>query len=119
MPGGQPTRYRDHYPELLIQKMGREGLSVVRFCALPELEIHKDTFFEWCKVHPLFSDSYAIAKAMCEAYWEKEVLNLWQAEKVNTALVRLYMANRFKWTERVDNTVTATISHEMSIKDLD
>ena len=113
---GRPTDYQEHYPELLLQRMGRDGLSATRFSA--ELEVSKETFYQWVKKYPDFSDSFQRAKNMCEAFWEKEVLNLWTAEKVNTPLVKLYMANRFGWTVKIDSNVTATISHEDYLKEL-
>ena len=117
--GGRPSSYKDIYPSLLIEEMGRKGLSVVRFCALPELEVCKDTFYEWLKVHKEFSDAFRVAKNMCEAFWETRVLELWQGEKVNSPLVKLYMANRFDWHDKRDTVVNATIKHEDSLKDLE
>jgi len=77
---GQPTKYKEEYCELVVEFFNRplwekkkvqvmdRGRMVLKEidvpCQLPTIErfalnlgVHKDTIYEWAKVHPKFSDS--------------------------------------------------------------
>lgn len=92
-------KYKDHYPELLIQTM-REGDSYVAFCA--EVGIGKTTFFEWLNAYPEFDAAYERAIALAQVWWEKkmqEKLITGGDEKFNTTGWSIVMRNRFGHTE--------------------
>jgi hypothetical protein len=117
LPLGRPIGYQDTYPELLIQKMGREGWSFTRFSAY--LEVAKNTAYVWLKQFPEFQDAFDKAKTMSEGYWENEVVGMMREKGVNSLLVKLYMAHRFDWHDKKDLTVNATVKHEDTLKDLE
>jgi transposase-like protein len=88
--------------------MFKNGESVSEVCA--ELGIHKDTFFEWVKTYKEFSDAYKKGLELSEAWWTK----LGRAgatgkAKIQPATWIFNMKNRFKWTDRVEQVVTATV----------
>ena len=65
---GRPTKYTDAMGDLLI-KTFTDGHFVGSFCA--DAGIHKDTFWEWIKKHPDFSDAYKRAKACGDKHYTK------------------------------------------------
>lgn len=68
LPKGRPSKYEDSMHETVVSCM-QKGFIVDEVCA--ELGIHRDTFFEWIKTHPDFSDSYKKGKASFSAFWAK------------------------------------------------
>lgn len=79
--------------------MAAKGAGVVEIAC--EMDICKDTFYEWKKVHPEFSDAFRRAKLKCQAWWERQGRNLVPGE-VNHALWKLNMVNRFPddWADK-------------------
>jgi hypothetical protein len=67
-PGGRPTKY---YKEMCnkLPDMFKNGESVVEVCV--NLEIHIDTFYDWIKKYPKFSDAYKRGRMLSQAWWEK------------------------------------------------
>lgn len=65
---GQPTKYK---PEVCdtIKEWGHQGYSQEEMCAA--LKIHPDTFHEWEKVHPEFSEASIVAMNNSMAWWER------------------------------------------------
>jgi hypothetical protein len=104
---GRPTKYSPKLCELL-PAMFANGESVVEVCA--ELGIHKDTFFQWVKEYPDFSDSYKKGQELSEAWWTKvgRMGSLGKA-KIQPATWIFNMKNRFKWTDRQDMNVTGNM----------
>jgi hypothetical protein len=66
--GGRPSKYQESMCETLVSCM-QKGYIVDEVCA--ELGIHRDTFFEWVKIHGEFSDSYKKGKAAFNTFWAK------------------------------------------------
>jgi len=96
---GRPTDYHDDIPVLLIEAM-RNGKSVTRFCA--QIGIAKQTFYRWLSEKPNFSDAFELAKNFCESYWEEWMVNNFTTKDINSTLVKLFMANRFGWSDKQD-----------------
>ena len=67
-PRGQPTKYKEEYCEKLIQHM-KHGYSFESFAAT--IDVHRDTLYEWCKVHESFSDAKKIAKDKSLLFFEQ------------------------------------------------
>lgn len=109
MPGGQPTKYHDGIPELFIEAMCR-GDSITQFAA--QQDVCYDTVHEWSKVHPEFSRAYTRGRAKGEAFWTHWLTSNMDNPKANGALVKLYFANRFGWSDKKD--VTQTTTHKLS-----
>lgn len=108
---GRPTKYHDQMPERLACAM-LQGKSVVRFCR--DENIHPDSFYEWVKVHPEFSEAFGKGKKDCEAYWEDWLVENFNAEKVNSALVKLFFANRFDWHDKTESKAEVKVTQELS-----
>lgn len=103
MVAGRPTKYKPEYCELIIEKMSK-GLSVVQFAA--EIGVAKHSIYEWADVHPKFSDALKKGQTACEGYWERII----QAKSVkklpgSDALLKFWMQNRFRWSEKVDQNI--------------
>ena len=68
LPKGRPSKYTESMCDTVVTCMCK-GYIIEEVCA--ELGIHKDTFFEWVKLHPDFSDSYKKGKAGFNAFWAR------------------------------------------------
>jgi hypothetical protein len=66
--GGRPSKYQESMCETVVSCM-HKGYIVDEVCS--ELDIHRDTFFEWIKRYPEFSDSYKKGKAAFNAFWAR------------------------------------------------
>jgi orotate phosphoribosyltransferase-like protein len=101
---GRPSKYRKEYCSKAI-KLFSEGKSVIQIAA--ELNVSRDTIYEWQKTHSEFSDSIKRGMAKSEAYWE----HLLQGAaaglvNINSAALIFLLKNRFQWTDRVDQNIS-------------
>lgn len=106
---GQPTKYNDEYPEMLIRHM-EEGLSVESFAGI--IRVHKSTIYDWFEEHEEFNDAREIGSNLSRLYWEKigrdNVLNFSERDNsgnsssrsLNAATWIFNMKNRFGWREK-------------------
>jgi hypothetical protein len=67
-PRGRPSKFNISMCDTVIQCMSK-GYIVEEVCA--EIGIHRDTFFEWVKTNPDFSDCYKKGKAAFVAFWAR------------------------------------------------
>jgi hypothetical protein len=104
---GRPTKYSEKICKLL-PSLFANGESVTEVCAY--LDITKDTFFEWVKEHPEFSDSYKKGLELSETWWIRigRMGSLGKV-KIQPATWIFNMKNRFKWTDRQDMNVTGNM----------
>jgi hypothetical protein len=63
----RPTTYDPTYCDRVVE-YGKAGKSVAWIAA--ELDVHKDTIYEWMKVHPEFSDAMTRARLHAQKWWE-------------------------------------------------
>ncbi len=63
----RPTEYTQEHCNTVIEA-GKLGKSVAWMAS--ELDVNKDTIYEWAKVHPEFSDALTRAKAHAQRWWE-------------------------------------------------
>lgn len=105
MAAGRPTDYLPEYCERVIE-LGREGKSVVQMAC--ELDAHKDTLYEWAKVHQEFSDAFTRAKQWSQNWWESKGQTGLDASGFNASLWSRSMAARFPddYTERQKRELT-------------
>jgi len=113
--GGRPTKYTPEIVPRLTIAM-KNGLSVQRFCR--DEHLSPDTFYRWVKEHSEFSDAFAIGKSECEAYWETWLVENITNKDVNTALVKLFMANRFGWSDKSESKHEHSLKQEDALKEL-
>jgi len=115
--GGRPTKYKKKFCEIVLNLM-KQGESVVACCA--ELNISRETFYKWVKEYPEFSDTYKRGMIYAETWWENigknGVLCLEIADnkgnvgRVHPGMYAFFMKNRFHWTDRVEQIVTADVN---------
>jgi predicted transcriptional regulator len=114
-PGGRPTKYNNKFCEKAL-KLFEKGLSVVQVAA--ELNVSRDTIYQWAKVHSEFSDTLAMGIAKAEAFWET-ILQAGASgandEPVNPGLLSLIMKCRYHWTETKEVNLTASVDDVTSL----
>lgn len=101
MPAGRPSKYKKAFCDQLVEKMS-EGWSIESFCA--DVGIAKDTFYNWVKEHPEFSDAKKRGEMASFQWWEEQVKNhLFIPDRggsFNTTAWIFNMKNRFGWRDR-------------------
>jgi len=102
-PGGRPTKYKDTYPQELVDHMNK-GFTFESFAGL--IDVNKDTLYEWKSVYPLFSDAHKNGVAKSLLFWEKLGVggSVGQIDGFNTAAWIFNMKNKHKWTDRQEVT---------------
>lgn len=99
---GRPTKYKPEFCEMLIKHMS-EGYSFASFGGVAGCS--EETLHQWKKQYEDFSESYKKGQALSMQFWEK--LGMAQAigqTKGSSATWIFNMKNRFKWTDRVEQT---------------
>lgn len=103
MPAGRPTKYDPKYCQEIKDFMA-DGGSVTEFAV--HIGVSKATIYNWADDHSEFLDALTCAQEIGQAYWEKRLrTDLMISRDANAPLVKLYFANRFKWSDKteVDN----------------
>jgi transposase-like protein len=100
---GRPTKYTPDMPERVMECIG-SGKSVAQFAR--DLNVTRSTIYEWASVHPEFSDALSRAQEHSEAAWLDKVEGMMTSRDVNVPLVKLYLANRFGWSDKQENVIT-------------
>jgi hypothetical protein len=110
MAGGRPTKYTPEFGPRLIE-LCKQGLSRRALCA--ELEISADTFYEWVKKYPEFSDAYKIGEAVASNFYEKAMISggLGKIKGFNVMALTFLMKNRYprEFRDRQDVDLVADI----------
>ena len=103
MPAGRPTKYEKAYCQEAIEYLA-QGKSVTQLSA--KIGVSKSTIYQWASEHSEFSDALLRGQELSEAYWETELVEMMRDRDVNAPLVKLYFANRFRWSDKqeVDHT---------------
>lgn len=98
MPAGAPSKYDESFCDRVIE-LGKLGKSVTYIAT--ELDVHKDTIYEWVKIHPEFSDALTRAKQWSQRWWEDKGQDGVDADKFNGSVWSRSMAARFPddWRE--------------------
>jgi hypothetical protein len=109
-----PAKYEPRFCQLLIEHMS-EGLSIEAFAGV--IRVHKDTIYEWAKVHPEFKEAKAIGEGASRLYWERlgrdhiinESFGKDGGKSLNSSVWIYNMANRFGWRSRQPDEVPAVV----------
>jgi len=104
---GRPTKYKPEYCDQIIDFMA-EGKSLLQFAC--SIGVHTDTIQEWKNVYPDFSVAIKKGQEESQAFWEGELKEMMGGRKCNPALVKLYFANRFGWSDRTETRTDITSS---------
>jgi len=102
----RPTKYNADFADTVVTLM-KEGASIVEICL--ELNICKQTFYNWCKEHEEFLDSKKKGVDFSEGWWMKKGrLNLENKDFSYTGWY-MNMKNRFGWADKTENTTHVSI----------
>lgn len=103
--GGRPSLYNHTFCDR-IQELARDGMGPTEMAV--ELGVHRDSLYEWAKVHPEFSDAFTRARQICQAWWEKQGRLGLTLQGFNASLWSKNMACRFReeWTEQTKTELT-------------
>jgi hypothetical protein len=101
MPAGRPTKYHEGMAEE-VSNMGHEGESL---CEMAQaLGIHWDTFCQWRKEKPAFSDAVKQARRNSQVWWERQgrLATFGGTEGFNATSYIFNMKNRFpdEWRDK-------------------
>ena len=92
----RPTSYRPEFCDQVIE-YGKAGKSLAWMAA--ELDVSKDTVYEWAKVHPEFSDALTRARNHAQRWWEdlgqENILSRPGEGSLNAGVYSRSMAARF------------------------
>lgn len=114
---GRPTDYRPDWMLAKVVDLMSEGASKTEVAA--ELGVTKETLYQWINKYPEFSDAIKKGEGLCEAWWEKQGRKSMHDQKFNASLWYMNMKNRFKWSDRQEQTIdlTANISTAQKIQE--
>lgn len=112
-PFGRPTKYEYKFVQMALDYIGDQGKSVIQFARL--IRVGKTTIYEWAKIHEDFRDALSLASDWSQAHWEDKLENMMYSKEVNAPLVKLYFANRFKWTDRAADDSEESAAAPLSI----
>lgn len=116
---GRPSSYDAAYCEAVIE-YGKAGKSVAWMAA--ELGVHKDTLYEWAKVHPDFSDAFTRAKLESQRWWEDRGQEALEKPGFNSSVWAKSMAARFPedWRDNSKTEITGAnggpVSHSLTVE---
>jgi len=91
-PRGRPSDYKPEYCERVIS-LGKLGKSVTQIASA--LDHHKDTLYEWEKVHPDFSDAMTRARQESQTWFEDIGQTGLTADKFQASLWAKQVSCRF------------------------
>ena len=94
---GYPTLYKNEYDDIAYEFLA-SGKSIVQLSK--KLGVCRDTIYKWERANDSFKEALIIGREHSQAYWEDELESMMYNKEVNTGLVKLYFANRFKWLDR-------------------
>ena len=64
---GRPTTYKkDFHPQDFLRQ-SKSGRQVIQIAT--SWDLHRDTLYEWAKVHKDFSDAFKRGRQFCESFW--------------------------------------------------
>lgn len=108
MPAGRPTKYKPEYCQMLIDHMS-QGLSFESFAA--DVDTWAGTLYRWEEAHPEFREAKRKGFEKCRKFYEKAGVAgfMGKIPGFNTAAWIFNMKNRFKWHDRQELEVTASI----------
>ena len=99
---GRPSKYTEEACTKVFDHLASGGSLVA---AAGKAGVHKDTLFEWCKVHPTFSDLIKEGKALGVEIWEQRLVTQADTNPGNTAAIIFAMKNIYRddWHDRIVN----------------
>jgi len=115
---GRPSKYDSKFCDIAIKMMskGHSKLSVAG-----RLGISRDTFYEWCRRYPEFSDTIKIGEMKSLHYWEEIGIKatMGKIKRFRPSIWIFTMKARFGWRDNspVKNTEDMADRIEREIKE--
>lgn len=102
---GRPSKYTEEACTKVFDHLASGGSLAA---SAGKAGVHKDTLFEWCKVHPEFSDLIKQGKSLGMDVWEQRLVMQAIENPGNTAAIIFAMKNIYRddWHDRVINEHT-------------
>ncbi|AUR88194.1 HTH domain resolvase [Vibrio phage 1.110.O._10N.261.52.C1] len=100
MTAGRPTKYKEELCKRSVAFLSK-GKSVTQLSA--HLDVSKSTIYKWAEDHKEYSDALTRGRELSQAHWEGELVDMMYNKEVNSPLVKLYFANRFGWSDKVES----------------
>lgn len=115
MPAGAPTKYKKAHCEK-VKELMREGYSVTQIAS--KLEIHKDTLYEWAKVHPEFSDALKVGKMHLESWYTSLFKQMAVGKIKGSPAAAIWLSkNVLGWSDKVTLAEDQDISFDIEASD--
>lgn len=120
---GRPSLYKPEYCDEAINFMAN-GCSIIELSQ--HLGVGTTTIYRWEEEHSEFREALTRARELSQAHWERKIKFLMigcdekgQHVNVSAPLVKLYLANRFGWSDKVEtkNDTTTTQIAPIEISD--
>lgn len=98
---GRPSKYD---PKYCIQALKFMAKGYSKDVVAAKLGISRDTLYEWCKIHPEFSDTIKVGEAKSLLFWEKTGIDgmMGKIKGFRPAVWIFVMKNRFGWRDVVE-----------------
>jgi hypothetical protein len=94
---GRPSHYKEEYCEKIIEYF-REGMSIEEICY--ELNIAKQTFYNWCENYPEFKQAKNIGVDLSCGWWKKQGRKQLENKDFSYTGWYMNMKNRFGWADK-------------------
>lgn len=110
---GRPTKYKPEYCQLLVEQaaLGKRPNQVAA-----DLRIRRETFWEWGKEYPDFSNALALAHQIHECYMEEMAQENMFSKDFNTRIWELIMKCQHKWRDKdVPNNVIIAVDSNSDV----
>lgn len=95
--------YKPEFCDEVLQFIGDGGKSVVQFAK--HMGVCRATVYNWMEAHEDFKSAMEMAQDWSQAVWEDKLEQMMYSKEVNSQLVKLYFANRFKWHDRAEVSI--------------
>ncbi len=117
MSGGRPT---DYDPDHCVTVVGLGAVGASKAEMALELGVHRDTFHEWEKKYPEFSDAVKRAVDFAQGWWERQgrLGAAGEVENMNATIYIFNMKNRFKddWRDKHEVESSGKLEHTHELK---
>jgi Helix-turn-helix domain of resolvase len=116
MPAGRPEQYTKDLCEKVIPLL-KKGASIEEIGL--ELGIGYSTIYEYMERHPEFAEAIKKGREFSKGWWMKEGRTNLKDKDFSSTLWYMNMKNRFGWTDRQENNITATVKQEDILEELE
>jgi hypothetical protein len=115
-PVGRPTNYTPDLCEKVIPLLA-EGASMEEIGL--ELGVGYTVLYEYMDKHPEFANAIKKGRELSKGWWLKEGRVSLRDKDFSPTLWYMNMKNRFGWTDKQENHITAIVKQEDALKELE